>query len=299
MRILHTQSSRLGNRKINQDRSIVVTRDFATLLVLADGMGGHAGGELAAQTVVDYFEQQFNQLKQLPDSPRDWLKVTAFGSHQATQGINTESVRSPRTTCVACMIHGKYATWLHAGDSRLYLIRNNHVYIRTRDHTYVEDLVQNKAITEQEVTSHPMRNYVTSCFGGQTQMPFISVSQAQALKEKDILLLCSDGLWGALKEEQILETLTSHGLEKAIDSLTEQAEKESYPHCDNTTIAAAQILRVAHKEKPEQSAIDDLDDAQDELQSAISSIERAYRDYANEFDEFDDAEAAEKKSKPD
>lgn len=284
MRVVSAHSSRLGNRKINQDRCSIVTRDFATLITLADGMGGHLGGELAAQAVVDYFEQQFNALNDVPDNVREWLKVNALGAHNAVQEINTESVRQPRTTCVVCMIHNGHATWLHVGDSRLYLIRNGHVYIRTRDHSYVEDLIQNKAITEDEAITHPMRNYVTSCLGGSSALPFMSISQNQKLKERDIILVCSDGLWSPIEETRLLEVLSNNSISRATDALTELAEREAYPRCDNTTLATVQIIKTNDSNKDEADAIDQLDQAQDELQSAICSIEKAFKDYSAEFD---------------
>ena len=120
-----SHSSRIGNRKNNQDRCRIFTSGNTLLLVLADGLGGYKGGELAAQTVIDTMEQQFKKVYNDKLDPRQFLRESAMCAHVAVRALAPNEKKPPRTTCVCCLIKNGKVIWLHSGDSRLYLIRKD------------------------------------------------------------------------------------------------------------------------------------------------------------------------------
>lgn len=286
MKFSTAQSSRLGNRNTNQDRCAIFTREQYTLLVLADGMGGHKGGEKAAQATIDTCQTIFDNICLPIRDIRTFIEQLAKLSHKAIQEQNKDEPDIPRTTFVCCLIKGNNAIWAHTGDSRLYLFREGYIHNRTRDHSYIQDLLQLQAMTEKEASIHPMRNYVTACLGGPGDKLHISISQTTALKDKDLILLCSDGLWSAVNEKQMLSTLHSHSisLEKSLDQLTNLADNNSYPHSDNTTAVAMYIEDC----NPSTGIIVETlrptsENASSPLEKAIDDIETAYDLYKNEI----------------
>ena len=109
----------------------------------------------------------------------------------------------PRATCAICLIQGQSAYWAHVGDSRVYLLRDGRVFERTRDHSHVELLLRAGRITERQAQEHPMRNYVECCIGGDPALPEMSLGGRRGLRPGDVILLCSDGLWTGVSDQQI------------------------------------------------------------------------------------------------
>jgi serine/threonine protein phosphatase PrpC len=143
----------------------------------------------------------------------------------------------PRTTGVLCLIQDAMAHWAHLGDSRLYVMRDNHILLRTDDHSYVEHLRQQGLISSSQAHHHRMRNFVTRCLGGQNNQPVAELSDPFPLRERDIILLCSDGLWGPLPERHLVDALydKSRPLPDLLEKLASQAEQSSKPESDNVT----------------------------------------------------------------
>ncbi|MCK4952071.1 MAG: serine/threonine-protein phosphatase [Gammaproteobacteria bacterium] len=301
------QANRLGNRSSNQDRSAIVEHKDSLLLMVADGMGGHEGGELAAQEMINKMTLVFQNEPMPISNPRVFLEQLVLESHDVISriGIKRRPPIYPRTTGVVCLIQNGMACWAHVGDSRLYLIRNNEILIRTKDHTYIEELHQNNVISESEMLSHPMRNYVTQCLGGPNEIPKIAVSEETPIKFDDILLLCSDGLWNATDMNELIKLLDGDTLEKAVHLMAETAEKESYPKSDNISVLALRLLPDAEidafgpdsvfhalaEDAPEKSKKPKK--FKDKLNNAIDDIEQAMKEYASEIREEKD-----KKNKP-
>jgi len=290
MNTITALTNRLGNRSNNQDRCLILERFGRILLVVADGMGGHARGELAAQTAIDSLSRSFLAQSGAIDNPQDFLKNAMHSAHMdVVDAGNADSPPvNPRTTCVVCLVQDDQAWWAHLGDSRLYLLRAGSVLARTRDHTPVEELLQSGAIHEDELRTHPLRNSVSRCLGGGLKLPKISFDHAQ-LKTDDILLLCSDGLWSALSEQRLAELSAYGNLERNVNLLTDEAELASYPRCDNISLVCLRWLSAG---KPQASKIADSPapdtkpvaaDDQDPLQQAIDDIHRAMLDYAAEM----------------
>jgi serine/threonine protein phosphatase PrpC len=138
------------------------------------------------------------------------------------------------------LVQDAAAYWAHVGDSRVYQLRQAQVLERTRDHSHVEVLLREGLITEAEVQGHPMRNYVECCLGGDAALPEMSISTRRRLKAGDVLLLCTDGLWANLKDQDFVRFAQTAG-KPLRDSLTElgtQAVAASSPYSDNTSAAA-------------------------------------------------------------
>lgn len=203
-------SSLIGDRKINQDRCIQIREGDTALLGLADGMGGHPRGEVAAQLLIDTCQNYFSLTPHPILNPSSFLTRLLHKAHEdiVAFGYDQQPAIDPRTTAVACLIQKNVAHWAHAGDSRLYLLREMRVLSRTVDHSYVERLKQQGVISAEEQEAHPQRNYVTRCLGGSLASPDITLGKHK-LQAGDILLLCSDGFWGSVDEAHMLSSLFS------------------------------------------------------------------------------------------
>jgi len=129
--------------------------------------------------------------------------------------------------------------WGHVGDSRIYLIRNQQVVERTRDHSHVELLLQEGLITEEEIIDHPMRNFVECCLGGDMMLPGMNITRHKKLLPGDALLACTDGFWSGLSDEDIASLGDRTGpLEDVLRRLGEQAVRNSGQYADNTSAVA-------------------------------------------------------------
>ena len=234
------QDSRVGARPYNQDRiGHWYTRD-SLLLVLADGMGGHLMGEVAAQIAVDTLAASFQKDAQTRIPDPDLFLIRSVGRIHAAIDEYTKKLNlpdSPRTTLVACVVQDGTAWWTHVGDSRLYLIRRGNIVVRTRDHTRVQQLVDQGRIREEAISSHPERNMLLQCLGG-GHTPRIEPTASARLAKDDIVLLCSDGLWGPLTQRQLLGKLAEKGIIDALPELMTLAETRAGPECDNLSVVA-------------------------------------------------------------
>ena len=232
------QESRPGKRANNEDRLAHCYSRDALMMVIADGMGGHYYGEIAAQIAVQVLVESF-QREAIPEisDPFLFLQKAMMNAHRAildfAEAHNLKD--SPRTTCVACIIQENIAYWAHAGDSRLYLMRAGRVLLHTRDHSRVQLLMDRGLISEAQAAVHPERNKVYSCLGG-SQTPEIEFSRKTPLEAGDVLALCTDGLWGVLPGETIAVALKSENLMQAVPMLLGQADIRGGQNADNLSI---------------------------------------------------------------
>jgi len=234
-----THASRLGARRSNQDRVAQWASREALLMVVADGMGGHLHGEIAAEIAVEVLGRAFQvEAKPRVAEPAAFLARAIGVAHETIlrEAERRELSEPPRTTVVGCLVQGGFAYWAHIGDSRLYLFRNGRIHARTRDHTLVQQLVDAGRIREEAVATHPERNRILQCLGGM-QPPRVDAGSERLAKD-DIVLLCSDGLWGPLTQRQMLNALLGRPLEEAVAGLVELAEMRAGPDCDNTSVIA-------------------------------------------------------------
>ena len=234
------QESRPGKRPNNEDRLAHCYSRDALLVVVADGMGGHYYGEVAAQIAVQSVTEAFQrEANPKIHDPFSFINRTMINAHCAILDFaNTHKLLdSPRTTCVACLIQDSIAYWAHAGDSRLYVIRGGRVLTRTRDHSRVQLLIDQGMISPAQASSHPDRNKVYSCLGGR-QDPDIELSRKTPLESGDVVALCTDGLWGLYPDDLLAAALKDENLMKAVPELMEQADGRGGQTADNLSIVA-------------------------------------------------------------
>lgn len=234
------QESRPGKRPNNEDRLAHCYSRDALLVVVADGMGGHYYGEIAAQIAVQSLMESFqHEASPKIKDPFFFLNRSMINAHSAILDF-TEAHRlkdSPRTTCVACLVQDNIAHWAHAGDSRLYLFRNGKVLTHTRDHSRIQLLIDQGMINQAQAATHPDRNKVYSCLGGPHD-PEIELSRKTPLETGDVLALCSDGVWGVVPDDLLALALKNDNLMKAVPALLDQVEARGGPNADNLSIVA-------------------------------------------------------------
>ncbi|MCL2344797.1 MAG: protein phosphatase 2C domain-containing protein [Desulfobulbus sp.] len=272
MRFTIYQESRQGGRPNNEDRTTYCYSRDALLMVVADGMGGHHYGEIAAQIAVQTLADLFHrEARPVLADPFRFLQKGMTNAHHAIldYAARHRLKDAPRTTCVACVIQDNVAYWAHVGDSRLYLMRDGRTVARTRDHTRIRMLVEEGMITEAQAAVHPDRNKIYSCLGS-PNTPEIEFSRKIPLEHGDILLLCTDGLWGVLPGELLNNALKGANLIQAVPALLTQAEMLGGLHGDNLSVVAVRW---------EQSYVDDSS-------SSISTQAMAPDEITTRLDEF-------------
>lgn len=233
-----------GHRSDNQDRVEVITQGPSTLMIVVDGMGGHAEGARASAVTVAHIAARFKEAGQPVLDPQGFLIGALSAAHDAVvalgAGISVE--QRPRATCAVCLVQDQKAYGAHIGDSRIYQLRNGHVFHRSRDHSHVELLLHEGVIDEKEVTNHPMRNFVECCLGGDEPLPDMTIAPCRRLEDGDVLLLCTDGLWSGIGDVDLTVLAgTEAGLERALLELANLAVETNAPNSDNTSAAALRV----------------------------------------------------------
>lgn len=240
MRFETAEISLLGDREDNQDRLTVHEAAAGLLLVVADGMGGHAGGAAAASTAVGSLVQSFDAAAADTD-PAGFLARAIARAHDDVVELGTRVGigAAPRTTLAACIVRDGGAVWAHVGDTRVYHARDRALVTRTRDHTAIEALLQDGLISEDEIPGHPMRHYVEFCLGGSSEQPLVTVSEPAALAPGDLLLLCSDGFWSSLEDGDLAAGPDDDiSLGDWLTRMAGRAVRAAAPYSDNTTAVA-------------------------------------------------------------
>ncbi|MFA9949757.1 PP2C family protein-serine/threonine phosphatase [Dentiradicibacter hellwigii] len=298
------QDSRLGKRRNNEDRLAHCYSRDALLMVIADGMGGHYYGEVAAQIAVQTLIESFQrQAGPMLDNPFLFLQQSILNGHYAISDFSEQHrlEDSPRTTCVACIVQNNVAYWAHAGDSRLYLIRDGRVLTHTRDHSRVQLLLDQGVINEAQAAVHPERNRVYSCLGG-PRLPEIEFSHKTPLEEGDVLVLCTDGIWNAVSDEALAKALYSDNLIHTASALLDDIDEHSGSNADNFSIIAVRwedayieapdsLFSISTQSMPIDSITTALDAfghstsykselSEEEIEQAIEEIRHAIQKYA-------------------
>ena len=272
MRFTIYQESRQGGRANNEDRVTYCYSRDALLMVVADGMGGHHYGEVAAQIAVQTLADVFQrEAKPLLADPFRFLQKSMTNAHHAILDYTSRHrlKDTPRTTCVACVVQDNIAYWAHTGDSRLYLMRGGKTIAQTKDHSRIRLLIEEGMISEAQAATHPDRNKIYSCLGSPTP-PEIEFSRKMPLEHGDILLLCTDGMWGVLPGETMAISLKGANLLQAVPMLLNQAETRGGAHGDNLSVVAVRW---------EESYVDDAS-------SQISTQTMSQDEVTTRLDEF-------------
>jgi serine/threonine protein phosphatase PrpC len=239
MKIEYAKVYAVGDRTDNQDRAAVVVGEDAAIMLVFDGMGGHSDGARAAEVGMQVVQDLFTAAKLPIFDPQGFLYMALARAHDEVVNIGLDQAIDfrPRATCAICLIQENGAWWAHIGDSRIYQMRAGKLIARSRDHSHVEVLIQEGAITEEEAQDHPMRNFVECCIGGDASVPDMTIARMKPLAPGDVLLACSDGLWSGMTDDEMAEMATrkSDSLAENLKSLSMKALTVNSPYSDNTT----------------------------------------------------------------
>jgi serine/threonine protein phosphatase PrpC len=231
------QRTEQAGRKDNEDRMGYLYTPEAALFVVADGMGGHANGELAAQITLETMTKAFQaQAHPVIADPREFLiKAVLQSHHEILQFSNDAGMDdSPRTTLVALLIQNGEAMWVHCGDSRLYWVRGNQLQKRTIDHSYAEQTPVGSKHSAEYLSKVVNRNVLFTCLGSSTK-PIYDVSPSMKLEPGDKFLLCTDGLWGVMKDADVVETLAVTSIAQSVPRLIDLSMQLAGTYGDNVT----------------------------------------------------------------
>ncbi|BAO81115.1 serine/threonine protein phosphatase [Serpentinimonas raichei] len=231
------QASSQGGRDDNEDRLGYTYTHEAILLTLADGMGGYSGGEQAAEIAVRVFTQSFlAQARPRLAHPPAFLQQTLLQANRAIVDYarSNDLSEQPRTTLVAALLQDGQLWAVHAGDSRLYGLRAERVWFRTRDHSF-----QDKPELFQQPSRLANRNLLFTCLGSQST-PLFDHTGPLALQAGDQLLLCSDGLWSTQSDADLVAALQGRALRHSVPALVRQALHKAGPRSDNVSLLALQ-----------------------------------------------------------
>jgi len=235
----------IGDRQEQQDRVGLFAATNAPgymMAVVADGMGGKSGGALAAEQVVRTAKQLFDDFYPGNDV-RALLENILNEAHTVIKLSAVSSEKEPHSTFVAMVITPQQqAIWAHAGDSRLYRFSGPNFVEKTRDHSYVEQLVEEGKILPEEAKTHKLSNILTNVLGSTTTPPYITFGQCDGLKAHDSFLLCSDGLWHYFDDAELSAAVAANSPRQASELLIRKARDRGTPRGDNCTFAIVKLV---------------------------------------------------------
>lgn len=210
------------------------------LAIVADGMGGHEGGQEASKIAVETVQQTYASA---PGPDSQTLLANAFYiAHRRIQdfALARPELNGMGTTCTAVVLRDHQLFFAHVGDSRIYLLRNSVLSRLTHDHSYVGRLVETGVIRSEEAEFHPQRHILTSALGAGVDISLDCPPSPLSLQKNDLLILCSDGLWGVVNDQDIQQKASQPELQQACRSLIELAKQHGGP--DNITV---QLIRIS------------------------------------------------------
>lgn len=246
-----------GDRSEQQDRSAIFahpSRSGVMLAVLADGMGGHSGGAMAAEQVMLKARQNLEIYN--PGEPADELLASTIReAHVIIKLTRFTSEQDPHSTAVLLLLHVGRADWAHSGDSRLYHFRGDKLMHVTGDHSLVAEMVRKGSLTSERAKSYPHKNVLIGCLGGERE-PVIDVGHAM-LQADDAFLLCSDGLWAYFEPDELGAVVAAHAPRRAAEVLIERARERAQGAGDNISLVIIKLSdpEAAKREKAKAEAL--------------------------------------------
>jgi PPM family protein phosphatase len=242
MKFAIAQGSRQGPRPYNQDRLAYSYHKHAILMVLADGMGGHQHGDIAAETAVKTMVEAFQrESKPSIAHPAQFLREQIGRVHEVIENVRVRKKLndSPRTTIVVALIQHNKLFCAHVGDSRLYLYRNGLEEFQTEDHSVVQSLLREGRITIDQIERHPHRNKIYNCLGGD-KPPKVDLADPIPLREGDVILLCSDGVWNKVANITMAQHMLAANIQDGVTRLLDDSDAASITVGDNMSAIAMQ-----------------------------------------------------------
>lgn len=238
-----------GDRKEQQDRVALIPHPKGggvALAVVADGMGGHTGGTLAAQQVVHTVHTNFDRFSARSESAREMLESSLHEAHMLIKAARFINEKEPHSTAVVLLLQPGKITWAYCGDSRLYRFRGNQLIFHTVDHSYVEQLVARGKISPEQAMVHPNRNILVTSLGG-NEVPKIDFGEVADLQAGDIFLLCSDGLWGYFGDAELGSVLAAYSAREASEMLIDRARTRAQGEGDNVSLVILKLVDAPEK----------------------------------------------------
>ena len=242
-------------RKLNEDA--FAERTDIGVWAVADGMGGHEAGEVASEMVTNYiknlslnsgFEEMLESVQQ---------SIEAANSELVAQSAAYDTQRVPGSTVVALLINGEQGAVMWCGDSRIYRRRDRQIEQLTRDHSHVQDLVDQNIIRAEDAESHPMANVITRAVG--IQEPLELESRLITVRPTDQFLLCSDGLSRLVSNQEIESMMANKNSEEVTQSLLHTALVRGAP--DNVTLICIKDCPDADRVSTDDETTMDIDKA--------------------------------------
>jgi len=242
-----------GDRKEQQDRVAILPhpkKKGVALAVVADGMGGHTGGALAAEQVIHTARNNLDHFSPADETPHSMLENAMREAHTMIKASRFINEKDPHSTAVMLLLQPGKVTWAHCGDSRLYYYRGRKMQERTTDHSYVEHLLASGRISAEQALTHPNRNVLLTSLGGQEE-PKFDFAEAPEIAGGDAFLLCSDGLWAYFDEEELGSVVADNSARNACEILIDRARSRGQGAGDNISLAIIKLSEVeAPKPKP-------------------------------------------------
>jgi len=242
----------IGDRSEQQDRVGLFahpTQKGTLLAVLADGMGGHTGGALAAEQVVHSAKTNFQTGSLLANEIQTTLAAGINDAHDGIKLTRLSSETDPHSTACLLILQPGRADWAHCGDSRIYHYRNGEKMSRTYDHSHVMNLVKMGYLTEEQAEHHPQKNLLISCLGD-NDAPKIDFASSAPLADGDTFILCSDGLWAYFSDEELGKVLNEFPVRQAAEILINSARDRAKGRGENCSLAVVCIKQLEEEKAP-------------------------------------------------
>jgi serine/threonine protein phosphatase PrpC len=233
-----------GDRTYQQDQVEVITHprvSGAVLALVADGMGGKSGGRKAADQVLLTARQIFERSLPTQDDPEELLRKLVLEAHLMIKLTAITAEEEPHSTVAAFMIQPSLqCDVVHAGDSRVYHFRGPEMLRRTTDHSFVQRLIDEGKLTEEQANTHPQSNLLTGCLGTAADPP-ITPWRIDRLRLGDTMLACSDGLWHYFTPKEIGAIVHALSPHEASKMLINKARQRARGGGDNLSLALVRI----------------------------------------------------------
>ncbi len=238
-----------GDREYQQDQLCILSHPRYTgclLAVVADGMGGRSGGRKASDQVMMTARQLFDRYNPESDDPRAMLRQLVEESHLVIKLTAVSTEQEPHSTLAAFVLNpAGDCHWVHSGDSRIYHFRRGKVVKRTKDHSYVQHLVDQGQITEEEALTHPNSNILMGCLGTEKEPP-MDFHSIERLDVGDALMACSDGVWHYFSGEEMARAVDMLTPREACEFLVQKARSRAKGGGDNLSLLVAKF-EALHK----------------------------------------------------
>src|SRR3954469_1832491 len=243
-RLSATTGIHRGDRAYQQDQVAIfphVRASGCMMGVLADGMGGKSGGRKAADQVLLTAQQLFERYSPNRDDASEALKQLVLEAHLMIKLTAITSEEEPHSTVAAFMISpNRECDVVHAGDSRIYHFRGAEMVSRSIDHSYVQRLIDERQITEDEANTHPQSNLLTGCLGT-FQDPPLALRHLGRLDIGDSILCCSDGLWHYFTPRELGAIVHALPPREATEMLVGKARQRARGAGDNLSLALVRV----------------------------------------------------------